>query len=267
MAWRVRRPQPVEESLVGEESASRRVGHGDAARRFVPYAFVLLLLASAGFTFLRSAYFRVEHIDVRGLASLSTEEVVVACGLAEDQNIFDVDLQRLASRVKAIPRVDKVLVSRRLPSTIVIQVQERAPVAVLPYAGYFVEVDGAGTAIGLEESYRAKELPLLTGLMLRSVKVGYPVDAPELPSALAIVATLPEHVLQRVSEINFDQSHGFSLYMQSGAQVVLGRGTAEELKSRAVVLEALLARLEDEGRYATYIDVRFEKRPVVRTRR
>jgi cell division protein FtsQ len=227
----------------------------------------VLLVASAGYTFLRSPYFRVQHIDVRGLTSLSTEEVVVACGLAEDENIFDVDIGGLASRVRAIPRVDKVLVSRRLPSTIVIQVQERLPVAVLPYAGYFVEVDGAGTAIGLEESYRANELPLLTGLTLRSVKVGYRVDAPELPLALAIAAALPERVLRRVSEINFDESRGFSLYMQSHTQALLGSGTEAELKSRVAVLDALLARIEEEGKHATYVDVRFEKRPVVRTGR
>jgi len=267
MDGRVRRPQPVEESPIGEESAPRPVGHGDTARRLMPYAFVLLLLASAGFAFLRSPYFHVEHIHVRGLKSLSTEEVVVACGLAENENIFDVDLRRLASRVKAIPRVDKVLVSRRLPSTIVIQVQERVPVAVLPYAGYFVEVDGAGLAIGLEESYRAKELPLLTGLALRSVKVGCPVDAPEISSALAIATALPESILQHVSEINFNPSQGFSLHMQSGTQAILGGGTVAELKSRVMVLEAVLARLEGEGRHATYIDVRFEKRPVVKSRR
>ncbi|MDI7246891.1 MAG: FtsQ-type POTRA domain-containing protein [Bacillota bacterium] len=237
----------------------------DARAKRLQYVFILLLLASAGFTFLRSPYFRVEHIDVRGLRGLSTEEVVVACGLAENENIFDVDLQRIASRVKAIPRVDKVLISRHLPSTIVIKIEERTPVAVLPYAGYFVEVDGCGMVIGLDESYRAKELPLLTGITLRSVKVGYPVDAPEIAAALAIATTLPASILQQVSEINFDSAHGFSLHMQSGTQAILGSGGAVELESRAKVLEALLARLEQEGRHATYIDVRFEKRPVVKT--
>jgi len=233
----------------------------------VPVAFVLLLVASALFTFLRSPYFHVEHIDVLGLRSLATEEVVVACGLAADENIFDVDLERIAARVKGIPKVDKVLVSRRLPSTIVIQVEERAPVAVVPYAGYFVEVDSAGLAIGLEETYRARELPLLTGLALRSVRVGYPVDAPEVVPALAIATTLPGRITRQVSEINFDASHGFSLHMQSGTQAILGSGTASDLESRARVLEALLARLEQEGKHATYIDVRFEKRPVVKTPR
>lgn len=267
MDRRMRRPQAVEEVSIEEENAPRPVRRTDAARGLLPCAFILLLLASAGFTFLRSPYFHVEHIDVRGLKSLSTEEVVVACGLAENENIFDVDLRRVASRVKAIPRVDKVLVSRRLPSTIVIQVQERTPVAVLPYAGYFVEVDGAGLAIGLEESYRARELPLLTGLALRSVRVGCPVDAPEISSALAIATALPEPILRQVSEINFNPSHGFSLHMQSGMQAILGSGTVAELKSRVMVLAAILARLEEEGRQATYIDVRFEKRPVVKSRR
>ncbi|MGE5592517.1 MAG: cell division protein FtsQ/DivIB [Betaproteobacteria bacterium] len=267
---RPRRPRPVDGMSVedvDDGDATRPGGRGEPTRRLAPLAFVVLLVASAGFTFLRSPYFHIQHIDVRGLTNLSTEEVVVACGLAEDENIFDVDLRAITTRLKAIPRVDKVQVSRRLPSTIVIDVRERLPVAVIPYAGYFVEIDAAGLAIDLEETYRGRELPLVTGLALRSVKVGHPVDAPEISSALTLIAALPASVLQQVSEVNFSSSRGFCLYMQSGTQVIVGVGTGEELRSRATVLDALLARLEQEGTHATYIDVRFEKRPVVRTGR
>jgi len=270
VGMRPRRPGPVEgismEDIEGR-GATRPGRRRQPTRRLVPLAFVVLLVASAAFTFLRSPYFEVQHIDVRGVTNLSTEEVVVACGLAQDENIFDVDLRAITARLKAIPRVDKVQVSRRLPSTIVIDVRERVPVAVIPYAGYFVEVDATGLAIGLEEAYRGRELPLVTGLTLRSVKVGHPVDAPEISSALTLIAVLPASVLQQVSEVNFSSSRGFCLYMQSGTQAIIGEGTEEELRSRATVLDALLARLEQEGAHATYIDVRFEKRPVVRTGR
>ncbi len=250
-----------------EDTAETRATHRAGTSRLASAAFVLLVLASASLTLLRSAYFRVERIEVRGTRELSSQDIVISCGLGSDENIFDVDTAMLAERIRANPRVDRVVVRRRLPSTIIVEIVERVPVAILPYAGYYVAVDEAGLAIGLVEGYKDSRLPLLTGLAVRSVRVGHPIEAPELPLAIGIARALPGDILEQVSEINFHASQGFSLYMQRGTRVALGSGNPEQLVGRIAVLEALLARLEQEGRQAGYIDVRFEKRPVVKDAR
>ncbi|MEW5865370.1 MAG: FtsQ-type POTRA domain-containing protein [Bacillota bacterium] len=261
-----RGPFPTEGDIEGDIAEAASPRHAITGR-LTAAALILLVLASAALTLLRSPYFHVENIEVHGIRDLTAQEIIVSCGLGRNENIFDVDLAMIASRIKANPKVDKVVVRRRLPCTIMVEIEERVPVAVLPYAGYYVQVDNTGLAVGLLEGYRDSRLPLVTGLAVQAVRVGHTVEAPELSLALGIAKSLPEKLLAQVSEINFDAARGFSLHMQYGTRVILGEGDLRQLASRIKVLEAILSRLEEEGRQATYIDVRFEKRPVVRDRR
>ena len=162
--------------------------------------------------------------------------------------------------------MDKIRIRRKLPSTLVLDVTERATVAVLPYSGYYVLVDAEGLAIGIVESYTDTNLPLITGMRPQQVLVGKPIDVKELDFVLLVVSLLPKNIVPEVSEINFSESSGISIYLQSGTWVALGLGTRQEYVTRLEVLNSLLLKLKNENRHATYIDVRFPKRPVVRTR-
>jgi len=232
--------------------------------RLIPIALILLFLAGCGFGFLKSSYFLVDHIDFSGLTTISHDEIMTVVSYAKNTNIFDVDLIALAERIETNPRVDKVTVKRRLPSTLVLDVQERAAVAVMPYSGYYVLVDKDGFAIGITESYREKDPPLITGIRPQQVLVGKRIDLSELDSALLLTSILPPHLMKEVSEINFAETVGISIYLQSGTWVALGLGTGKEYLTRVDVLNSLLVRLDKENRHASYIDVRFPKRPVVK---
>lgn len=233
--------------------------------RLVPVALTLLFLASAGFGFLRSSFFLVDEIEIHGLNRIQPEEITAVSGYAKNMNIFDVDLIALGERVSANPRVEKVQVKRSLPSTLVVNVSERNPAAVIPYSGYYILVDAEGLAMGMVESYRERDLPLITGVRPQQVLVGKQVEVKELRYALLVAGLLPPNVAKEVSEINFAEATGISVYMQSGIWVTLGLGTRKEYETRFDVLNSLLVKLKEEKRRATYIDVRFPTRPVVRS--
>ena len=235
-----------------------------APSRLIPFALILLFLAGTSFGFLKSSFFLVEHIDVSGLTTISCDEITVLADYVKDTNIFDVDLIMLAERIETHARVDKVLVERKLPSTLVLNVTERALVAVMPYSGYYVLVDAAGFAIAIAESYGAKDPPLITGIRPQQVLVGKRIQLQELDSMLLVATTLPPHLIKEVSEINYADATGISIYLQSGTWVTLGLGTQKEYLARLDVLDSLLLRLDEENRHASYIDVRFPKRPVIK---
>ncbi len=239
----------------------------NAHSKLIPVAFILMFLAGAGFGFLKSTYFLVNQIEIRGLRTISSEEIMAVVGHAKNTNIFDIDLDAISERVETNPKVDKIQARRKLPSTLVLDVTERAMVAVIPYSGYYVFVDASGLAIGIVESYRETDLPLITGIRPQQVLVGKQIDVQELSFALLVASLLPQNVVAEVSEINFADSTGISIYLQSGTWVALGLGTRQEYIARLEVLDSLLTKLEKENRHATYIDVRFPKRPVVRDRK
>jgi len=235
-----------------------------APSKLIPVALILLFLAGTSFGFLRSSFFLVEEIEISGLATIPSNEITVLADYVKGTNIFDVDLIMLAERIEACPRVDKVIAKRKLPSTLVLNVTERVPVAVMPYSGYYVLVDAAGFAIAIAESYGAKDPPLITGIRPQQVLVGKRIELQELDSMLLVATTLPPHLVKEVSEVSYGDTTGISIYLQSGTWVTLGLGTGKEYLARLDVLDSLLLRLDKENRHASYIDVRFPTRPVIK---
>ena len=94
--------------------------------------------------------------------------------------------------------------------------------------------------------------------------MGKRIECPGLDSILRVATVLPPNLAREVSEITYSDATGVSIYLQSGTWVTLGTGSEEEYFTRLDVLYSLLLKLDEENRHATYIDVRFPKRPVIR---
>lgn len=241
-----------------------RAGRGPRGRGFVPFLLVMTALLAC-LAVIKSPYFTVTRIAVEGTSSLKPSEIILMSGLECGHNTFDLNLDRVAMRLLNNPKIESVRVARRLPSTIIISVRERSVVGVVPYSGYFVEVDNQGRAICIRETYDDGKVPIITGIGARGVRVGEPVDAVRLRPALSLAAVLGEKLRARVSEIHVDTDGSLVLFTDDGIRVVMGRdGAQEKLGERARVLEAVLDRVAMDGRPVQYIDLRSEKRPVVK---
>jgi hypothetical protein len=74
-------------------------------------------------------FFGVRRVVVTGARYLAADDVVRAMGLGEQASVFD-DLDRLASRIRAMGGVEDVSVRRTLPGTLRVRVRETEPVAL-----------------------------------------------------------------------------------------------------------------------------------------
>ena len=78
---------------------------------------------------LKNPDYNVAVLNVETDGVLTPEAVLEAADLHRGSNIFLVNLSRAKARVGAIPQVEKVQVTRQLPNTISIQINERKPIA------------------------------------------------------------------------------------------------------------------------------------------
>jgi len=108
----------------------------------VPVALVV------AFGLVRSPFFAVGHVRVSGTAHVSEAEVVQASGLLGRHQLVDVRGSAVAAGVERLPWVAGVVVARRWPSTVVIAVTERLPVAIVGGVGDRHLVDGQGRVLG-----------------------------------------------------------------------------------------------------------------------
>ena len=107
------------------------------------------------------AFFRVRKIEVNGLRYTPAAEVLARLKVDTTRSVWD-PLDPLAARVMAHPQVESAYVSRRLPGTIVVDVIERRPVALVPVGAELRAVDERGVTLPLDPSHTPVDAPVVT---------------------------------------------------------------------------------------------------------
>src|SRR5205085_11375637 len=85
-------------------------------------------------------FFRVRRVEIAGLQYLDPAKVIEALTLSSRASVFD-DPVPLARRVAALPGVTAAEIGRRLPGTLLVELQETAPVALAGPGGELVPLD------------------------------------------------------------------------------------------------------------------------------
>ncbi|MBC7106852.1 MAG: FtsQ-type POTRA domain-containing protein, partial [Firmicutes bacterium] len=206
-----------------------------------------LFLVFSGYVLFRSPLFEIRRVDVQGNSAVPRAEIEDSAAVPLGRNIFEVDLRLVRERLLGIPMLKDAEVYRSLPSTVVIRVVERVPVALVPVAGGFAEVDGDGVFLR-RGSVGASGLPVLTGVRVAAAQLGRPIEGSGLAEGLSVLRGLGPALAVELSEIHVGRE--VLLYTLDGIEVRLG--PAENLEAKARVLPGLLVALRSGGKRILY---------------
>jgi len=151
----------VSEADEGRGSA-RRLPTG--WRRLLAAVVVLALLVSpawAPHVLRRLSFFRVRRVEILGTRYTSPSELLDRLKVDTTRSVWD-PLDPLAARVRTHAQVESVTVTRRLPGTLVVQVRERHPVALVNAPGGLRAVDERGRRLPLDPSRTPVDAPVVT---------------------------------------------------------------------------------------------------------
>jgi len=150
--------------------------------------------------------------------------------------MFGVDLDGAARGVERHPWVRSARAFRSWPGTVVIEVEEYDPVALLHFDGlHYVAADGTPFA---EASDDDLDYPSLTGidLTLESLHPDLPRRATK--SALWLLQVVDERGLlsrEEISEISFSRTRGYTVHID-GSRLVFGLDDMERQVDRLAML-------------------------------
>jgi cell division protein FtsQ len=177
----------------------------------------------------------VRTVDIVGADSLTPAQVEQAAAVRLRQPLARVDLDGVRDRVQGLPAVDRAIVSRSWPSTVVVQVVERSPVAAVPVGREFSLIDAEGVA------YRTlPELP--RDLPLARLAAPSPKDV-NTRSALTVLSALTTELREQLVAISVPAPAQVQLTLRKNRTVIWGDDTENETKAR--VATALLDRKGD----------------------
>ena len=106
------------------------------------------------------SFFRVRRVEVRGTRYASPDEIVSRLRVDSTASVWD-DVGPWEDRVKRHPSVLDVQISRKLPGTLVVQVTENLPVALVQATGGVVTVDRTGRTLPVDPTATDVDLPVL----------------------------------------------------------------------------------------------------------
>lgn len=196
-----------------------------------------------------SSLFSVKEVQVKGNSFLSSEEILAKSGVEKGENIFDLDLERVAKSLSGNPLIEKVKVSRKLPNRIYISVFEKKPVALLN-SGQLYLIDKEGELLPSIGGNNGN-LPSLEGFKQNSYGI-----------AVEFLDEIDEYAPALLSEISrISSSEGILLHLRNGIKVKVGK---DELKRQVIFLKAVLDKINEKNFNPDYIDLRFGRQVFVK---
>ena len=107
--------------------------------------------------------FLVKNVYVSGNIHVSEKEILQKLGLVKDKPLFAVSLTEAKERLETIGWVKEANISRQLPGTLHIIINERMPSAIWQYKGVVNLIDADGEIIISGSAKGYDKLPIIVG--------------------------------------------------------------------------------------------------------
>lgn len=133
--------------------------------------FSIIALAIGGFMFSISGFFTVDSIEVQGNSHFTAEEIInIAHAVPGHNLLYNTDSKSIVEYLEQNPYIKTATVARKLPSTMVIQVEERAEAISFSYDDDYLIMDDEG--ILLKKTRTEPKITRVTGLVVTRIRLG-----------------------------------------------------------------------------------------------
>ncbi|HET7495068.1 MAG TPA: FtsQ-type POTRA domain-containing protein [Candidatus Limnocylindrales bacterium] len=191
---------------------------------------VMLMCAAAVYGVANSTVFEARTIAVEGTVLTDAAAISAAVEDVRGQNLFTLLTRPLEDRVRRIPTVRGVVVSVRLPETLVVRIRERTAILVwqLGARRYLVDADGRLFAIVPDSaSPSVAALPVIDDRRAGSVglAVGLQIDPVDLDAATRLGSLAPADVGSQAQglAVSISDVNGFTVRSRPASwQAVFG---------------------------------------------
>lgn len=193
---------------------------------------------------------KVQDVTIEGRANTPEPLLEAALGVNKGDDIYGFSVEQARERIEKLSWVQSVSVERRLPGTVVVELQEKRPFAIWQHNGQFQLIDRNGAVVTNEDLGNFASLPLVVG-------DGAPEHAVALLDALSRYPGLQTRVVAAVRV----GGRRWNLRLNTGADVMLPEGEEDPALKRLTELQSADSLLD---RPLSVIDMRLPDRLVVR---
>lgn len=235
----------------------------------IKWTSVLLLLIGTIIFILTTPMFNIKNINISGIEHLTEEQVVSLSELNKNENLFKNSKSKITSNIKQTPYVESVMIKRKLPDTIDIQIKERKRSYILKFVNGYVYIDTQGYI--LEISEEKLELPIISGYKTEEEKITEgsrlnTEDLENLNNVLKITNSLGEIDVPKeiITNIDISNKEDYTVYLENEKKTI-HFGDASNLSNKILYVKAMIDSEKDiEGEIFVNGDLNNKFRPFFR---
>lgn len=226
--------------------------------------FIIVILCA-----MFSPIFNLKTIEINGNKIVTKNEIISLSKIQIEENSFKLSKSKIKKQIKENAYIQDVKITRKLPSTILIEIEEREPAYLLEYAGSYVVIDKQGYM--LEIKMEKIELPIIQGEVTETSNfvVGNRLCTEDLES-LAIISKIVElakvnDIYTIITGIDISNKENIKLIFETEEKVAY-LGDSSNMNTKILMIKSILEKEEGKpGEILLNFDLN-KKNPIFRER-
>lgn len=212
-------------------------------RKQAKIVFGIIFFIIIAILLLCSPIFDIRNIEIAGNSKNSKEKIISFSGLELHTNIFKFNKGLVKEKIKENAYIENVEVTRKLPSTVQIEVEEREAKYMLQFADSYVYINNQGYM--LEISNEKLDVPILIGFTtdLSNIKAGNRINVADLNKMNMVIkiyeAAKSNGLGELITKIDISNEKNYTIILEKEGKTVY-LGDCSELNTRILYLKSIL---------------------------
>lgn len=223
-------------------------------RRLKKHILTVLLAVAvmcAGVVLVFSLFFKINTVTVGGDRVYSDKEIIDKSGIEIGENLFKINEEKLSEKLsEELPYVKSVTLERKLPDTIILNIEASREIAAVTTRNGFVLLDEAGKVLDKNASILKENVAVVNGVKLKEYVEGERVaftDEKKTETLLKLFEAIKNADMQLLTEINLKNINDIKIKYDDRITFEVGSLTNIETK-----LARGVAALEKENEINSY---------------
>ena len=214
-------------------------------KRFFRFILLMAILSLSVLFMLKSPFFNIENYKVEGNYKLSKEDIINASSISKGENIFKINKSMSEKDVSKLAYIKNIEIKRKLPRTILFNVEERVGVLQTRSISTMLLVDIEGFVLEQLDSVD-ENLPNITGFDLNNIVIGNNIFLESNKGEIIdfIVQSNESKLLNKSSKIDMTSLDNVNIELISGISVAFG--TIDNVKYKLRLLNEILNDIDDK---------------------
>lgn len=260
--------KPINNNITPEQQ-EKIIKKRNRNKRIIKISLLFILFVIVILCAMFSPLFNIKAIEVNGNKIVTKNEIISLSKIQIEENSFKLSKSKIKKQIKENAYIQDVKITKKLPSTILIEIEEREPAYLLEYAGSYVVIDKQGYM--LEIKTEKISLPVIQGEVTETSNfmVGNRLCTEDL-ERLAIISKIIElakvnDIYTIITGIDISNKENIKLIFETEAKVAY-LGDSTNMNTKILMIKSILEKEEGKpGEIFLNFDLN-KKNPIFRER-